>query len=148
VQNPSKWILFVAAYRAGFVTRHVRYRGASVVVWGSMKQVCRQVLLVDRKGGILPSKVGSSRNRILSQSINWLLHWPYNTATWYSGGSGFRSRPRDRPSWLRSFSWFPSVTPGECRASNLKLGHDRFLPNYFQLIIHFSPFRTTLHSLS
>jgi len=33
--------------------------------------------------------------------------------------------------------WFSSVPPGECRSSTLKLGHDRFLPNPFQLIIHF-----------
>jgi hypothetical protein len=35
-------------------------------------------------------------------------------------------------------SWFHSVSPGECRDSTSKLGHDRFLPNTFQLILHLS----------
>jgi hypothetical protein len=57
----------------------------------------------------------------------------------YLGGSGFKSQPRDRQSWLR-FSRFFSVTPGECRDSTLKLGHDHFLPNPFQfIVIHMSP---------
>jgi hypothetical protein len=34
------------------------------------------------------------------------------------------------------FSWFASVLPGECREIILKLGHDRFLSNHFQFIIH------------
>jgi hypothetical protein len=38
-------------------------------------------------------------------------------------------------------SWFYSVPPEECRDSALKLGHDRFLPNSFQFIIHLSPIR-------
>jgi hypothetical protein len=37
------------------------------------------------------------------------------------------------------FSCFFSVPPSQCRDSNLKLGHDRFLPNPFQFIsIHLS----------
>jgi hypothetical protein len=43
--------------------------------------------------------------------------------------------PGDRISWLR-FLWFSSVPPVECQDSTLKLGHDRFLPNSFQCIIH------------
>jgi hypothetical protein len=43
-------------------------------------------------------------------------------------------RPGGRLSRLR-FLWFSSVPPGECRESTLKLGHDRFLPSFFQFII-------------
>jgi hypothetical protein len=43
--------------------------------------------------------------------------------------------------------WFYSVSPGECRDSTLKSGHDRFLPNPFRFIVHLSPYRSTLHSL-
>jgi hypothetical protein len=46
----------------------------------------------------------------------------------YSGGPGFKSRPRDRLSWV--LSWFSSV-PGKWRDSTLKSGHDRFLPHPF-----------------
>jgi len=44
--------------------------------------------------------------------------------------------------------WFSSVPPGKFWDSTLKLGHDRFLPNPFQFIIHLSPFHSTLYSLS
>jgi hypothetical protein len=46
------------------------------------------------------------------------------------------------------FSWFSSVTPGEFKDSTLVLGHDRFLPNPFQLIIRLSLFHLTPYSLS
>jgi hypothetical protein len=36
----------------------------------------------------------------------------------------------------------------EDRNSTLKLGHDCFLPNPFQFIIHVPPYHSTLHSLS
>jgi hypothetical protein len=36
----------------------------------------------------------------------------------------------------------------ECRDSTLKLGHDRFLPNTFQFIVHLSPFYSTLCSIN
>jgi len=39
-------------------------------------------------------------------------------------------------------------TPGKCRNNTLKSGHDRFLPNPFQFIIHISPFHSTLYSFS
>jgi hypothetical protein len=51
-----------------------------------------------------------------------------NTPGSYSGGSGFKSGPGDRLSWLRIL-WFSSVPSGECRDSSLQLGHYRFLPN-------------------
>jgi hypothetical protein len=37
----------------------------------------------------------------------------------------------------RVFSWFSSVPPGKYRDSFLKLGHDSFLPNPFQLSFTF-----------
>jgi hypothetical protein len=54
-------------------------------------------------------------------------------------------QPHQRRIWeeqwiLRGISWFSSVPPAECKDSTLKLGHDRFVPNPFQLIvIHLSP---------
>jgi hypothetical protein len=45
------------------------------------------------------------------------------------------------------FSWLSSVPPGEFKDSTLVLGHDRFLPNPFQLIL-LSLFHLTLYSLS
>jgi hypothetical protein len=63
----------------------------------------------------------------------------------YLGGSGFKSRPGDRLSWLRS-SVVSSVPPDECRIS--QLGHSRFLPNTFEFIIHVSPFYSMPYSLS
>jgi hypothetical protein len=44
-------------------------------------------------------------------------------------------------------SWFSSVTPDNCRDRTLKLGHDHFLPNPLQFIIHLSPYNSTLYSL-
>jgi hypothetical protein len=50
-----------------------------------------------------------------------------------------------RPAILtEDFLWFSSVLPDECRDSALKLGHDRFLPNPFQFLIHLSPCHSTL----
>jgi hypothetical protein len=62
-----------------------------------------------------------------------------------SGGSGFKSRPRDRLSWLRLFVVF-SFPLGKCQGSTLKIGHDRFLPHPVQLTIHASSFHSTLYS--
>jgi hypothetical protein len=45
-------------------------------------------------------------------------------------------------------SWFSSASSGKCRKSTLKLGHDRFLPHDFQLIIHLSHLRSTTNRLS
>jgi hypothetical protein len=44
--------------------------------------------------------------------------------------------------WLSyGFSLSSSVPPGKYRNSTFKLGHDRFLPNSFQvIIIHLSPY--------
>jgi hypothetical protein len=55
-------------------------------------------------------------------------------------------RPGDRLFW--DFSWFPSVSAGECRGGTLKSGNYLFLPNPFQLIIHLLPFRSTVYGLS
>jgi hypothetical protein len=41
---------------------------------------------------------------------------------------------------------FPSIPPGICRDTTLKLGHDRFLSNPFQFIIHTSPSHSMLLS--
>jgi hypothetical protein len=49
------------------------------------------------------------------------------------------------PDW--GFSRFFSVLLGECRDCTLKLGHDSFLPNPLQCIIHLS-FHSTLYGLS
>jgi hypothetical protein len=43
--------------------------------------------------------------------------------------------------------WVSSVPPGKFKDCTLVLGHDRFLPNAFQFIIHLSPFHLTLCSL-
>jgi hypothetical protein len=51
-----------------------------------------------------------------------------------------------RPAILTDFLWFSSVSPGECWDSPLKLGHNRFLLNSFQFIIHISPFHSMLYS--
>jgi hypothetical protein len=44
-----------------------------------------------------------------------------NTPASYSEGREFKSRPVDRQFWLKS-SWFPSVPPGQCRYTTLRLG--------------------------
>jgi hypothetical protein len=49
--------------------------------------------------------------------------------------------------WLRLFVVFHS-SPTKCWDSALKLGHDHFLPNPFQFIIHLSPLHLVLYSLS
>jgi hypothetical protein len=46
------------------------------------------------------------------------------------------------------FSWLFSVPPGKFWDITLKLGHDRFLPTPFQLIIHLSSLYTVLNCLS
>jgi hypothetical protein len=48
----------------------------------------------------------------------------------------------------RGFSLFSSVLPGECWHSTLKWGHDCFLPNPFQFIIHVSSLYSTQRCLS
>jgi hypothetical protein len=49
-----------------------------------------------------------------------------NTPALYSGGTRFRSGPREWLSCLR-VSWFSSVSPDECWDSIIKLGHVRYL---------------------
>jgi hypothetical protein len=61
--------------------------------------------------------------------------------------SGFKYQLEDVLSWLRAFV-APSVPLGKYRDSTFKLGHDRFLLNPFQSIIHSSSFHSTLYSLS
>jgi hypothetical protein len=70
-----------------------------------------------------------------------------NTPAWYSGGPGFKSLPGDRLPRLRFFMFF-SVPPGKLRKTALKLGHGRFIPHYFQSIIHLSSCHRTLYNLS
>jgi hypothetical protein len=53
-------------------------------------------------------------------------------------------RPANLTEGFRGFR----QSPGEGRVSTLKIGHDRFLPNPFQFIIHLSSFHSTLYSLS
>jgi hypothetical protein len=66
-----------------------------------------------------------------------------NIPALYSGGPDFKSRSETGYPDRKMFRDF-SDSPGECRERNLKLGHDRFLPNPFQLIIQLSPFHSTL----
>jgi hypothetical protein len=50
-----------------------------------------------------------------------------------------KSRPKSGyPDW--GLSWFSLGLPGKWQDSTLKLGHDRFLLNSFQFIIHLSPY--------
>jgi hypothetical protein len=70
-----------------------------------------------------------------------------STPAWYSGGPGFKSLRGDRLPRLSFFMFF-SVPPGKLRETALKLGHDRFIPHYFQLIIHLSSCHRTLYILS
>jgi hypothetical protein len=45
------------------------------------------------------------------------------------------------------FSWFSWVPPGKYRHST-SIGHDRLLPNHFQVIIHLSSIRSTLYNVA
>jgi hypothetical protein len=64
-----------------------------------------------------------------------------NTPASYSQGLGFKPQHWRPAILIEVFSWFYSVPPGECHNSNLKLGHERFQPNPFQvIIIHLSPY--------
>jgi hypothetical protein len=63
------------------------------------------------------------------------------------GKSLVQSRHEDLLYWLRVFVVF-SVLPDECRDGTSKLGHDRFLTNPFQFIIHLPLFHPTLYSLN
>jgi hypothetical protein len=70
-----------------------------------------------------------------------------NTPAYYSGGPGFRSQPGARlvTEVYRGFL----VPLGECRdRTEKKIDHDLFLLYPFQLIVHLSPFHSTLCSLS
>jgi hypothetical protein len=77
-----------------------------------------------------------------------------NRTSWSSGfhsyfvfkRSGVQISAR-RPAILAVSCGFFSVPPGKFRYST-ELGHDRFLPNPFQFIIHLSPLHSTLCSLS
>jgi hypothetical protein len=63
--------------------------------------------------------------------------------------ASYSERPAQKPAILTAiFSWVSLVSMGECQDSTLKLRYDRFLPNPFQFIIGFSPFHSTLYSLS
>jgi hypothetical protein len=70
-----------------------------------------------------------------------------NSLALYSGGSGFKSQSRGQLSWLR-FLVVSSFPPGNCQDCTLKSGHDHFLPNPSQFIIHLSPYHSTLYSLN
>jgi hypothetical protein len=56
-------------------------------------------------------------------------------STPYSGGPWFKYRPAVRLSRLNFFMDFLSP-PSRCCDSTFKLGHRRFVPHPFQLIIH------------
>jgi hypothetical protein len=61
-----------------------------------------------------------------------------NISISYSRGLGFKCRSGGGyPEVLRGFSQSP---PGKCRDSTLKLGHDRFLPNFFHPSFAYHPF--------
>jgi hypothetical protein len=70
----------------------------------------------------------------------------FNSLATYSGGLGLKSRPGDQLSRKRFFMVFLSP-PCKCCDNTLQLGHDSFLPYYFQFITHLSPFQLTLYSL-
>jgi hypothetical protein len=55
-----------------------------------------------------------------------------STPASYSRYPRFKSRPRDRLSWLRFSHNSSRQMPGQ----HLKFGHHRFLPNPFQFIIY------------
>jgi hypothetical protein len=59
-----------------------------------------------------------------------------NTTTLYSGGPAFKSQSGNWLSWLEFFLCFSSDLPDKCWDSTLKSGHDHFLPNPSQFIIH------------
>jgi hypothetical protein len=59
-----------------------------------------------------------------------------NTATLYAGGPAFKSQSGNWLSWLEVFLCFSSDLPDKCWDSTLKSGHDHFLPNPSQFIIH------------
>jgi hypothetical protein len=91
-----------------------------------------------------------------SDSHYWLLSQPNvlhtehcgqvgNTPASYIGRPRFKSWSTDRLHWGGFLKLF-SVPPGKCRDSALKLGHDCFLPNLFQFIIHSSHCHSMLYS--
>jgi hypothetical protein len=69
-----------------------------------------------------------------------------NSHALYLGGPGFKSQPW-RPATLIEVFRAMSVPPGEFRDSTLKLGHYRFLPNPFQVVILLVILPSTLYSL-
>jgi hypothetical protein len=62
------------------------------------------------------------------------LCWVVSIPALYSGSPGFKSRPKDRTSWLRIFVIFLSFSRIIPRYY-LKLGHDRFFAHPFQFVI-------------
>jgi hypothetical protein len=86
-------------------------------------------------------------NDIITNYPFSIMHTPNVVVKWLALPFRIREVPGSNlcpetgyPDW--DFSWFSSVPPGECHDSILKLG--RFLPNPFQLIIHLSPYHSTL----
>jgi hypothetical protein len=73
---------------------------------------------------------------------NLLVEWlAFLLCTREVSGSDLGSKI-EYPDW--GFSCFSPVRSNKCRGSTSKLGHDRFLPNPFQLIIHLSSYYSTL----
>jgi hypothetical protein len=117
-----------------------------VMAWGDKENHVHVVWETLFTPAFVPRKLTSHREATGPYSWDIESHSRVvNTPDSYSGSPGFKSRPGYRLPWLR-FPWFSSVPPGEFRDSTLTLGHDRFLPNPSQFIVHLSPFHSTLHS--
>jgi hypothetical protein len=82
--------------------------------------------MVTRTGTILPEFFAERRGQVV------------NTPPSYGGGPGFYSGTTRTVILIEFFFVIFSVFPDDCRDSTLKLGHDRFLSNPYQLIIHLS----------
>jgi hypothetical protein len=90
------------------------------------------------------SYISSKSNMFDSNNMEMTEHRgrEVNSPASHSEGPELKSRPGDRLSRLR----VSSVPPGKFWDRALKLGHEHFLPNPFQFIIHLSPYHSTLYS--
>jgi hypothetical protein len=73
----------------------------------------------------------SKPSNVVVERLTFLLRIQEVRGSSLGSGTGY-------PDW--NFSWLFSVPPGESRDIILKLGHDRFLPNPLNFIIHFHHF--------
>jgi hypothetical protein len=103
-----------------------------ITVLRRVKPVWRPVLKRwERQPFYWPTDISGFNSKSWSERHGRMVRIPAS----YSGGPGFKSRPGDRLSWVRTFVVLrrPSrQIPGEY----LKLSHDHFLPHPFQFIIH------------